>query len=181
MKTLRDTLSVLILFALFILAASCSVISKDLRRTVREDLGFRALLEHPERYKGSTVLLGGYILETRNLPEITELVVLQAPLSFRDEPGPKDASEGRFIALHNGFLDPEIFSENRKVTVAGILTGIQTETVNNHPHPHLVIKSRETYLWPEFEGYRYYPRPYPDPFYPCPFYDDPFYRSPYCW
>jgi outer membrane lipoprotein len=64
------------------------------------------------------VILGGYILETKNLTDETIVEVLQAPLTFQVEPKSKDLSEGRFIVSHKGFLDPEVYNKDRKLTVA---------------------------------------------------------------
>ncbi|PIP35029.1 MAG: hypothetical protein COX20_13590 [Desulfobacterales bacterium CG23_combo_of_CG06-09_8_20_14_all_52_9] len=180
-KRLKRLVPVWVILLAFAMTASCSVMSKDVQKSARKDLEFNTLLKNPESYTGSTVLWGGYILEIRNHPETTEILVLQSPLSFQDEPGPKDASQGRFIVHHKAFLDPEIFSKNRKLTVAGTFVETRTDAVDNHPYPYPIVETKEIYLWPKFEGYRYDPYPYHDPCYPYPFYRDRFHHSPFCW
>jgi outer membrane lipoprotein len=130
--------------------ASCSVISHQVRTESEPAVPFETLVEETDRYVGKTVILGGYILETKNLAGETIIEVLQAPLTFRDEPKSKDRSEGRFTVSHKGFLDPEVYSKNRKITVAGTLSGCMVEKVET-----CKLASREIYVWPKYEyGYR---------------------------
>ncbi len=177
----RRTLYTLIFLLAAALTTSCAVVSKDVKKIARKDIAIERLLQNPEKYIGQTVLLGGYVLETRNQPKKTEIVVLQTPLSFWDEPGPRDESRGRFVGVSEMFLDPEIFAKNRKVTLAGRVIGTRVDSVGTHPYPYLLLETLEVYLWPKFSGYRRYPYPYADPFYPHPFYRDPFYRDYYGW
>jgi outer membrane lipoprotein len=99
-------------------------------------------------------------------------------LGIGETPKSKDYSKGRFIISQKGFLDPEIYSKDRKVTVAGTIAGTVVEKVNNFSHSYLEIKSREIYLWPKDEYY--YPAPYYDPwYYPYPYYWHPYRYYPY--
>ena len=141
---------------------------------------FKTLVQEEDKYKGYTVILGGYILETKNLADQSTIKVLQAPLGFREEPKSKDHSEGRFIILQKGFLDPEIYSKDRKITVAGKVVGTVVEKVDGFPNPYLKIESREIYLWPESQPY--YQSPYYDPwYYPYPYSWRWYRRHPYYW
>ena len=84
--------------------------------------------------------------------------VLQAPLGFDDTPKSKELSEGRFIIYHKGFLDPEVYSKDRRITIAGRIAGSGMENIDNYAHRYLKIESREIYLWSDQEPY--YPAPY---------------------
>ncbi|MFH1102643.1 MAG: Slp family lipoprotein [Pseudomonadota bacterium] len=171
-------------FSLF-LTTSCSVIPKEVKEEAQGPMPFEVLAKNANPYIGKVFILGGYILEVRNLAEKTELVVLQAPLSFQDEPGSKDESRGRFIIFHVAFLDPEIYKKNRKITVAGTITGSRVERIENHDFTYPTMDAVEIYLWPRFERYRYpyyydYPyHRYHDPFDNDPHFWDPFYRRPH--
>lgn len=148
---------------------SCSVISKEVRTNSIFPIHFKTLVQETDKYIGDSVILGGYILETKNMVNESIIKVLQTPLGFREEPKSKDHSEGRFIISKKGFLDPEIYSKDRKITVAGKVAGSVVEKVDGFPHPYLKIKSREIYLWPKDQFY--YRTPYYDPwFYPYPYY-----------
>ncbi|NIS60627.1 MAG: hypothetical protein GTO13_07990 [Proteobacteria bacterium] len=140
-----------------VLTSSCSVISRHVRTESEPAVPFKTLVQEANSYIGKTVILGGYILETKNLKDETIIEVLQTPLTFRDEPESRDLSEGRFTVSHKGFLDPEIYSENRKLTVAGILSGCWVEKVKS-----CKLESREIYVWPEPEYEYGYPYPYYD-------------------
>ena len=53
-------------------------------------------------------MLGGDIVSIRNLTEGTLLEVLQKPLDATDRPLDTDQTEGRFMALCEGYLDPVV-------------------------------------------------------------------------
>ena len=156
---------------------SCSVISQQIRKESMAPVGFKMLLQETDQYLGNTVILGGYILETQNLPDKSSIKVLQAPLGLGENPKSKDDSEGRFIVSQKGFLDPEIYSKDRKVTVAGTVVGKTIEKIDHSAQPYLKLDSREIYLWPKEV---YYPGPFYDPwYYPYYYYWYPYPYYPY--
>ena len=153
---------------------SCSVISQQIRKESMAPVNFKILVQDADKYLENTVILGGYILETQNLADTSSIKVLQVPLGLGETPKSRDDSEGRFIISHKGFLDPEIYSKDRKVTVAGTIVGTVVEKVGHFAQPYLKLESREIYLWPKEE---YYPGPYYDPwYYPYPYH---WYSYPY--
>lgn len=174
MNTLR---TVLISILTIIATASCSVISQQVRSEAEPpSVPFRTLIEDADTYSGRTVILGGYILETRNLESETLLKVLQVPLVVGEEPGTKDRSQGRFIVYYRGFLDPEVYKKDRVITAAGKILGTVVEKIGDNRIQYLKIENREIYLWPEYKR----PPPY---FYPRRYhyywYHYPDYRHPY--
>ena len=150
MKRLR-AIPVLALAVFF--AGACSVISPEIRREAQPQVPFGLLVQEPTRFMGKTVILGGYILETRIRDGETEMAVLQAPLDFQDQPGSRDSSAGRFLVTHQGYLDPEVYRKDRQVTIAGIVKGRTMGSVENCPYPCLMVQSRQIYLWPEYDRY----------------------------
>jgi outer membrane lipoprotein len=157
-----------LLFLMTFFVMSCSVISRQIRIESMAPVNFKTLVQDTDKYLGNTVILGGYILETQNLADTSSIKVLQVPLGFGETPKSRDDSEGRFIISHKGFLDPEIYSKDRKVTVAGTIVGTVVEKVDHFDQPYLKVESREIYLWPKEEDYL---RPYYDPwYYPYPYY-----------
>ena len=162
----------------FLLAAtsffllSCSVVSENVRKEAVSDLSFNELRQNTQQYIGRTVILGGYILETRNLPDVSKIIVLQTPLEYRDRPESREGSEGRFMVVREGFLDPEIYKKDKPVTVAGKVEGKETVKIQEYSYPIVRIRAEEIYLWEE----KVYRSPYYyDPWYYDPFYYDPFY------
>jgi outer membrane lipoprotein len=101
------------------------------------------------------VIWGGYIIENQPGQEESRLVILQAPLTSHQKPKTKDASVGRFIAIQNRFLDPEIYSQHRGTTIAGKVTG-QTQILENDPYgPYPVVQIKEIHLWEDPNDKRY--------------------------
>ena len=149
MRALRMSL-VIILMVLF--TASCSVISYQVRTKAERNVPFTTLVQEKGTYTGKNVILGGYILETRNLEGKTIIEVLQAPLTYRDEPRSSYFSEGGLTVLHKAYLNQKRYSKDRKITVAGKLTDCRVQEVKT-----CTIESREIYLWPQYGlGYRSY-------------------------
>lgn len=172
MQTLKIAfLMIVLLFC----SVSCSVISRQVREQSLHPVSFRAMLEYPNDYRGQTVILGGYILATENKHEKTVIHVIQTPLGFMDYPDLKDKSEGRLLVVSREFLDPEIYEKDRRITVAGIVVGVQVDKNGFCPFGCLKLESREIYLWPEYEPSHYWMDE--DPYY---FYRRyPYYRYPY--
>jgi outer membrane lipoprotein len=156
-----------VIFLLFF-SLSCSVISREVRNDAMAPMPFKTLVQNAGEYAGQTVILGGYIIGTENRAEETLISVLQTPLSTMDYPYYKDKTEGRFVARHKGFLDPEVYRRDRRITVAGTIAGLQTEQIGSCPYECLTIDSREIYLWSEDRDYYVYDDPFvwsDDPFY----------------
>ncbi len=133
------------------------VLSKQLRDEAEPQIPFQELLQSPDTYKGRVVILGGYILETANDPDGSLLTILQAPLDSRNKPKSPDLTKGRFLLLTRKFLDPEIYSKDRALTVGGKVAGTRQGSLGNRSYVYPVIETEEVYLWPE--KYKYV-RPY---------------------
>ncbi len=152
----------LIIFAL-IAMISCSVMSHQVRSEADSPIPFRTLIRDADKYIGHTVILGGYILETKNLESETILKVLQTPLRFGHDPDSKKRSQGRFMVHHKGFLDPEVYGKDQVITVAGKVIGTAMEKIGDEQIQFLKLENREIYLWSDYtnKSLYYYPRPYP--------------------
>ncbi len=148
---------------LAILFQGCLPISRQLRSEVDKTLTFQQVFQNPEAYKGKIVIWGGEVVETINQKDGTTLiVVLQRPLDWTEEPTFK-RSEGRFIVLVSGYVDPYIFRRGRRITVAGEIQGRKVMRLGDLEYPYPLLQNKQIYLWGE---YYYYPAPYPYPYYP---------------
>ena len=127
---------------------------------------FEALLKQIDGYKGRIVIVGGYILETANETDGSWITVLQAPLDSQNRPKSSDLSEGRFMVSSSKFLDPVVYSKERRITVGGKVIGSQERELGNLTYVYPVIEAMEIHLWSK-EG------EYIGPYYP---YYDPWYR-----
>ena len=181
----------ILLLGILLFTASCSVISSQIRDEAMAPMPFNKLAANSNQYIGKTVILGGFILKTENKADETLISVLQTPLSSMEYPYNKDQSEGRFVVINKGFLDPEVYRPNRRITVAGTIVGTKTEQIGSCPYACLTLESKQIYLWPRHMRRNYWRGdPYywnQDPFwYGGPYYDPyyggyyrPYYGSPY--
>ena len=154
------TLTIIILA--LIATVSCSVISQQVRTEADSPVPFQTLIRDVDKFLGHTVILGGYILETKNLESETILKVLQTPLRLGDDPDLKKRSQGRFMVYHKGFLDPEVYAKDQVITVAGKVIGTGVEKIGDEQIQYLKIENREIYLWSNYTNkpLYFYPWPY---------------------
>jgi len=144
---------------LIILLQGCLPISRQLRAQADRALTFHQAFQNPEAYKGKIVIWGGDVVETINQKDETTLVVvLQRPLDWQEEPE-FNRSEGRFIILVPGYVDPYVFRRGRRVTVAGEIQGRKVMRLGELEYPYPLLLSKQIYLWGEFYHY-HYPYPY---------------------
>lgn len=161
--------------------AGCAVMSEELEQKALSQLPFKALVREADGNLGETVILGGYVLSVENEKAQTRMVVVQAPLGVGQQPKSKDLSQGRLILIYDGFIDPEVYTKDRQVTVGGKLMGSSVTENHDLPYPYVRVQVEELHLWA---------KPDPDPVAPY-WYDDcyPFgpwrYRHPWyghrCW
>lgn len=165
-------------------AVACSVIPASVRNEAISGVPFTRLVENASQYIGQTVIAGGYVVEVRNEPDFSRIIAVQAPLGIGDQPKSKDLSQGRLIVDYQGFLDPEVYTRDREITVAGQLIGSSAIEMDQEKFPYLHLAATEIYLWEkqrpiEPNPYWYYWRyPYP---YPYPYYYPWGWRRPYIW
>ena len=164
----------LLLMAAGVLNGCAPALSRHIRDQAKPPIPFPELQKSVEKYEGRVVIYGGYILDTANNPNGTVLTILQTPLDSSNEPVSQDLSQGRFLVSSKKFLDPEIYSKGRKISVGGKVTGALSKTLGNRLYDYPEIEALELYLWPKEDRY---PRPY-YPYYYDPWYY-PWYYSPY--
>ena len=141
----------LIVICCFVFFSGCAhVISKDIRGKVDPSLTFEKVIQDPIAYKGKTVVWGGEIVETLNQKNgTTEIEVLQKPLDFMGEPKESGTSEGRFLILVDKYLDPYLYREKRRITVAGEIQGEQIKPLGEMDYRYPLISSKQIHLWEE--------------------------------
>lgn len=136
---------------------------------------------------GTQVRWGGEIIKTEPGPQQTCFYILARPLDSQARPelGRSGGDQGRFVACHSGFYDPEVFSRGRELTVTGTIHGTVTQKVGDYDYPYPRVEANVVYLWPKRPVY--VNTPYPPGFY------DPFwgpgwgpwggygYGYPYYW
>ncbi len=130
-----------------VLITGCAhVVSKNVRDKADRGVPISSLFKDPESFKGSLIILGGTIVSSKNTREGTYIEVIEKPIDYRGRPKDTDKTSGRFIILHEGFLDTAIFSRGRYVTVAGEVLGKKILPLGEIQYSYLFIMSRELHL-----------------------------------
>jgi len=150
------------LMFLFLISAGCApVISKGLRQEVSRDITFKELIKVPEAYKGKIVLFSGVILGSKNTKEGTLIEVLQKPADMEGRPKDVDESDGRFLALYDGYLDTAIYSRGREALVAGEVRDKRVLPLGEIEYTYPLISIKEIHLFKARKEEIFYPYPYP--------------------
>jgi outer membrane lipoprotein len=172
LRVMKERIYTALMGASFILIiAGCApVVSKDIRNQVARDLSFKEVLQDPEAHKGKLVLWGGVIIKAENHKEGTLIEVLQKPTDREGRPRAVDHSDGRFLALYDGFLDVAIYAHEREVTIAGEIREKRVLPLGDIQYAYPLILVRQLHLWPAQRKERLYPYryPYPRPYGPYP-------------
>lgn len=155
-----------------LLAAGCGhVLSEEALRTVDPALDLTQVRADPEAFRGSTLLLGGKLIDTRVEHGGTTLEVFSYRLDSYGKPIEPDEAGGRFLARTTSFLDPELYQAGALVTLTGTLVGQEVRSLQGVNYTYPIFELGELHLWqPAGREPMYY-----DPFYPWPPY--PYYYN----
>jgi outer membrane lipoprotein len=147
----------LVLFMAQVSGCASSPVPKSLRQQAAlQPVSFFDLKLHPSLYRDRIVILGGDIVKTRHLGRTSEIEVIQMPLDCADRPRRRDRSGGRFLIECPYFLEPTIYEEGRRLTVAGKVLGMRTQKLDEAEYDYLVIGCDHLHLWP-VRVVRHYP------------------------
>ena len=111
----------------------------------------------PEKYLGRSVRLGGRIVKVENRQQNSWISVVAMPLQGNGKPRRSDQSPGRFIAQVKGFVDPAVYSKNRRITVVGRFEKMLSQKIGEYNYPYPLIITDDVYLWPRAPKVRYTP------------------------
>lgn len=130
---------------------------------------------------GTQVRWGGEIIKTEPGSQQTCFYILARPLDgqARPELGSAGGDQGRFVACHSGFYDPEVFSRGRELTVTGTIHGTVTQKVGAYDYPYPRVEANVVYLWPKRPAYAAYPPGYYNPYWGPGF--GPYWGGPWGW
>ncbi len=140
-------ISSILFFVVILMMAGCApVISRSTLDSVEKNLTFSEIIRDPAGHRGAMVLLGGKVIGVENMAETSLIEVLEFPLARNLKPVLKKESEGRFMALFKGFIDPLVY-RGRLITVAGELREPLTRPLDRAAYTYPVVDVRERYLW----------------------------------
>ncbi len=133
--------------------AGCSPpFSRELLDRVDQKISYAELKKDPERFGGKVLMLGGIIVDARNLKDGTQLEVLQQPLDGQGRPLETDETGGRFLVITEQFLDTAVFHRGRAMTVIGEVAGQQTQPLGQIEYRYPLLKAKDIHLWPPPNG-----------------------------
>lgn len=132
--------------------AACSsgpaVIPPEFESQIDKSISFPQILAAPTTYSGRTVLLGGEILSAKRMSKGTQFEILQLPVSDDDPPAEnRSESQGRFLAMHRGGIDPAAFPAGTRVTVIGDVTGDEVQRLDESEYRYPTIEVKHLHVW----------------------------------
>jgi outer membrane lipoprotein len=167
------------IYFLFIIVSlgGCAVMPPEVTDDAISGVPFRTLVKDAAGYRGQAVILGGYIVEVANEADRSRIIAVQTELGGNQRPKSRDLSRGRLVISYRGFIDPEVYRKDRKITVAGKIVGSSQTERGKFAFPYLHIEMTHIHLWPEEKVVPY--DPYRDDWGPPYFYHPWFWGRPY--
>lgn len=151
------------ILASFLLAA-CSTTPDKFAQSLSNSPDLDDVLTSGKLYQGQQVRWGGVILSVRNQESSSLIEVLHHPLASSGRPNASDISQGRFFIKVNEFIDPQVYTPKKSITVIGTLSGKKIEKVGEFEYEFPVVNALmgNYRLWKETTTRYYYQA---DPFY----------------
>jgi len=100
------------------------------------------------KFDEQVVLWGGMIVEVVNRDRSTEITVLAYPLDKRQQPKLESASEGRFVAVLPGFVEPLDYPQGRFVSLRGRMFGTREGTIQGRQYVFPLVQVQAAHVWP---------------------------------
>jgi outer membrane lipoprotein len=162
----------IVYFVILVLSGCASQIPTLINLPPNPDPEFDQVINDIDTFKNQFVRWGGKIISVENKENSTWVEILASPLRYNGRPNSKSDYEGRFIARIDGFLEPELYSKDRVLTIFGIIDTEFVKRIDDYPYSYPLVSVKEHYLWPVVRTvqYRYY-YPYHHGYY------YPYYRS----
>ncbi|MBW1985845.1 MAG: Slp family lipoprotein [Deltaproteobacteria bacterium] len=147
---------------------SCGpVISQSILSQADCSLSFEELQSHPDTWRGQVVVLGGEVMAVTYADSGSWLWVSQQQLGPKFRPLDNSPSGGQFVVHSPQYLNTSYYVKNRKVTVAGTVSGQKDKA--------LLLIPKQIYLWEyPFELYTVPPEWFRPPYkhwYEPPYFD----------
>lgn len=128
--------------------AGCSAIPEPIKTPDNTALvSYSAASNNPQQVVGQQARWGGVIADVRNGEKFTVIEMVNFPLKRWGRPAVGDDSDGRFLALIDGFVDPAVYEQGRSLTILGTLQEPQTGKIDDYTYTYPVIKASGYYLW----------------------------------
>jgi outer membrane lipoprotein len=128
---------------------------QNLVKEVNPSLSFQEVQRNADAYRGTTMLLGGDIVEARLLPDGQfEIKVREKKLDAQDVPIIEPESKGMFLVLTSRPENPDEFRPRRRISLIGEVLGVRHLKVAGIDYPFILLKAKAYRLWPAPEEIR---------------------------
>ena len=128
---------------LFACATAAKVDSRDIDRSISPQ---RAVAESV-KLQDVRMLWGGVIISSVNLKDATQFEILAYPLTSEQRPDTDKSPVGRFLALHDGYLEISDYAQGRLITVSGRLQDKHSGHIGESEYIYPVLKINQLHLW----------------------------------
>jgi len=157
-----------------VLLYGCATVPEDLTPIPEAQPDVAQVRADPEAAVGTRVVWGGVVATIANRADATHLEIVARPLGRDQRPRPGEPSPGRFRAVYPDFLDPEVYTRGREVTVRGVVVGVVEGMIDEYTYTFPEVEAEVVHLWPP-------PPREPQVIYRDPFWDPwwPHYRQPW--
>ncbi len=135
-------------FYLLLLQACASKIPGPIKSAPIPQVNVADVRNTPDKFQDQTARWGGLIIKTVNKKSHSLIYILGKPLSGSGRPRETETSDGRFVARVKTFLDPEVYSKGREVTLHGTITTSIQEKIGDYLYTYPVLGADVYYLWP---------------------------------
>ena len=128
------------LIGIFALLTGCATVAQPPQsEPPRVTAQVSEVIEQPELYLNEDIVWGGTVLRVDNRSDETWIEIIQRPLNRNGVPDLSKRSNGRFLAVVPGFLDPLDYVNGRSITVNGIVDGKETRKISEADYTYPVI------------------------------------------
>jgi outer membrane lipoprotein len=152
MKRIFSHITVTAVLAASVVTGCAPPFTKALLDKADKNLLFSELNKAPEKYIGKIMMLGGTIVDTKNLKDRSQIEVLQKPLDGEGRPAQTDETGGRFLIVTSQFVDGAVYHRGRSVTIIGEVAGSKVQPLGESMYRYPVLTAKELHLWPPSSG-----------------------------
>lgn len=145
-----------LLILICLLSAACSNLPPAIEDAPAFDLSYHQAIQGLSHYKNAPVRWGGTVIDVQNEQSYSLMQVLYYPVNSYGRPLLNEPSEGRFFVQTPEFLDPEVYSKDTEVTIAGSLTSGIDRTIGKKSIQLPLISASIVYQWPNYQPSNYY-------------------------
>ena len=143
-------LSVLVMVSM--LAACASQPPAAISRIPASNLTVAEVRLNPEPSIGAVVRWGGVIKKVENKSSQTWLEVVSHRLGEDGKPQQEGGSDGRFIAVLSGFVDPVVYQTGYLLTVVGVIESFVSRPIGDFQYSFPVVEVSGSYLWQKYRS-----------------------------